>query len=71
MPSDDSNGTHFRECYVEWSDKNLSNEYKGFQRRIRDIVTLPQLMHHQHDVVQWLDEALAAATTLSLEPLLA
>lgn len=66
----EENETHFRVAYVKWIALNLTDEYNGFQRKIRDIVTLPQLVHKKDFVVRLLLEALAKATTLSLQPLL-
>lgn len=66
----DENETYFRQAYVKWTVLNLTDEYNVFQRQVRDIVTLPQLLHKREHVVQRLLAALANATTLSLQPLL-
>lgn len=66
----DENETHFRQAYTKWTVLNLTDEYNAFQRQVRDIVTLPQLLHRREHVVQQLLAALTTATTLSLQPLL-
>lgn len=64
------NETHFHVAYVKWTTLNLTDEYGAFQRKIRNIVTLPQLIHKKDYVVELLLASLAQATTLSLQPLL-
>lgn len=66
----EENETHFRVAYGKWVVLNLTDEYNVFQRKIRDIVTLPQLVHKKEFVVKLLLESLEKATTLSLQPLL-
>lgn len=66
----EENETHFRQAYGKWIVLNLSDEYNVFQRQIRDIVTLPQLLHKKDFIVELLLKSLATATTLSLQPLL-
>lgn len=68
--SEQAGETHFRQAFQKWSIENLSPEYVAFQRHIRDIVTLPQLLHRREFVVARLLAALETATTLSLQPLL-
>lgn len=66
----EENETHFRQAYGKWIVLNLSDEYNLFQKKIRDIITLPQLIHKKEYVVDLLLTSLAKATTLSLQPLL-
>lgn len=66
----EENETHFRQAYDKWMVLNLSDEYNQYQRQIRDIVTLPQLLHKKEFVIELLLKSLANATTLSLQPLL-
>lgn len=62
--------SRFRQTFTKWTVLNLTEEYATFQRQVRDIVTLPQLLHKREHVVNNLLAALASATTLSLQPLL-
>lgn len=63
-------GTEFRETYNKWLVLNLSQEYNDFQKQIRNIVTLPQLIHKKDHIIEILSKALKKATVLSLQPLL-
>lgn len=49
---------------------NLTEEYNAFQKDIRGIVTLPQLVLKKEFVINKLNDALEKATVLSLQPLL-
>lgn len=68
--AEDTGGTEFHEAYNKWLVLNLSEEYNEFQKQIRNIVTLPQLIHKKDHVVEILTNALRKATVLSLQPLL-
>lgn len=60
----------FHQTYCKWTVLNLTEEYNGFQKKIRNIVTLPQLLHQKDFVLETLGNAIDNATTLSLQPLL-
>lgn len=62
--------TEFHQTYCKWIVLNLTEEYAGFQKKIRDVVTLPQLLLKKDDVINKLVDALEKATVLSLQPLL-
>lgn len=67
---DDVNETEFYQAYCKWTVLNLSEEYNAFQKKIRNIVTLPQLVQKEEFVVKLLLDSLESATSLSLQPLL-
>lgn len=62
--------TEFHQAYCKWVVLNLTEEYAAFQKLIRNIVTLPQLLQKKESVINILVEALEKATVLSLQPLL-
>lgn len=67
---DDTPDTEFHQTYVKWIVLNLTEEYNAFQKEIRGIVTLPQLLLKKDFVINRLIEALETATVLSMQPLL-
>lgn len=67
---DDAQDTEFHKTYCKWMVLNLTEEYNAFQKQIRNIVTLPQLLLKKDFVISRLVEALKNATVLSLQPLL-
>lgn len=67
---DDTPDTEFHQTYVKWIVLNLTDEYNGFQKEIRNIVTLPQLLLKKDYVINRLLDALEKATVLSMQPLL-
>lgn len=66
----DVEACEFHQTYCKWTVLNLTEEYNQFQKKIRGVVTLPQLLHQKDFVVEVLQDALDKATTLSLQPLL-
>lgn len=68
--TDDTADTEFHQTYVKWIVLNLTEEYNAFQKVIRGIVTLPQLLLKKDYVINTLIEALEKATVLSMQPLL-
>lgn len=64
------NETNFHQNYCKWLVLNLSEEYNEFQKQIKDIVTLPQIIHKKDFIIQLLLKSLEKATILSLQPLL-
>lgn len=67
---DDTPDTEFHQTYLKWIVLNLTEEYNGFQKQIRGIVTLPQLLLKKDFVVNKLIDAMENATILSMQPLL-
>lgn len=66
----DVDACEFHQAYCKWTVLNLTEEYNGYQKKIRNIVTLPQLLHQKNFVIETLGEAIDKATILSLQPLL-
>lgn len=66
----DDEDTEFHKTYCKWTVLNLTEEYNAFQKQIRNIVTLPQLLLKKEFVIKTLVEALENATVLSVQPLL-
>lgn len=62
--------TEFHQTYCKWTVLNLTEEYAVFQKQIRNIVTLPQLLLKKDFVVDTLIDAIQNATVLSLQALL-
>ncbi|XP_031621023.1 small subunit processome component 20 homolog [Contarinia nasturtii] len=62
--------TEFHQTYCKWIVLNLTEEYAIFQKQIRNVVTLPQLLLKKEFVINKLVESLEKATALSLQPLL-
>lgn len=69
-PEDDAPDTEFHQTYVKWIVLNLTEEYNAFQKQIRGVVTLPQLLLKKDFVINALIEAMEKATVLSMQPLL-
>lgn len=67
---DDAPDTEFHQTYCKWMVLNLTEEYNAFQKEIRSVVTLPQLLLKKDFVVKTLINALENATVLSMQPLL-
>lgn len=68
--AEDVDETEFYQTYCKWTVLNLTEEYAKFQRKIRSIVTLPQLLHKKEFVIETLHEAIENGTNLSLQPIL-
>ncbi|KAF2102106.1 HEAT repeat protein [Rhizodiscina lignyota] len=63
--------SHFRASLEEWKDKNLSEHFTNFVQDVELLSeTLPQLLHHQQRVAEFLLSYIENGTTISLEPLL-
>lgn len=67
---DDTRDTEFHQTYCKWVVLNLTEEYNAFQKKIRVVVTLPQLILKKDFVIETLVDALETATVLSMQPLL-
>ncbi|GAB0097332.1 small subunit processome component 20 homolog [Sergentomyia squamirostris] len=66
----DENESYFASAVAKWRALNLTDEYEEFHRSVREIVTLPQLLHKKDFIIEHLLSCLAKATHLSLQPLL-
>lgn len=62
--------THFHETLQKWNVLNLTDGYTAFKREVRDIVTLPQLVHKKQYVIDVLMEYLRKQDALFLQPIL-
>lgn len=69
-PAEDVEETEFHQTYCKWIVMNLTEEYNEFQKKIRNVVTLPQLVHKKEFVVEALLSALEKGIVLALQPLL-
>jgi U3 small nucleolar RNA-associated protein 20 len=63
--------SHFRNALENWNESNLSENYSIFSRAIDSISdSLPQIIHHEDQIVDNLDLYLRQGSSVSLEPLL-
>lgn len=62
--------TEFHQNYCKWVVQNLTEEYNAFQKQIRGVITLPQLLLKKDFVIDALVDALGKSTVLSQQPLL-
>ena len=62
--------THFHETLQKWNVLNLTDGYVAFKKQVRDIVTLPQLIHKKQYVIDTLMEYLKKRDPLFLQPIL-
>ena len=67
---DDESLCYFKEELAAWSERNLTVDFKAVARKLYPIVqSLPQVIHHIHDVVKHLTEGIRSVSSISLEPL--
>lgn len=66
----DEQATEFHQTYCKWIVLNLTEEYAEFHKKIRNIVTLEQLIWKKDFVIEHLINSIEKATLLSLQPLL-
>ncbi|XP_077259186.1 small subunit processome component 20 homolog [Temnothorax americanus] len=62
--------THFHETLQKWNVLNLTDGYTAFKKQVRDIVTLPQLLHKKQHVIDALLLYLKKRDPLFLQPIL-
>ncbi|KOX69407.1 Small subunit processome component 20 like protein [Melipona quadrifasciata] len=62
--------TYFHQTLQKWNFLNLTEGYCSFKRKVRDIVTLPQLVNQKQFVVDTLIEYLQKKDVLFLQPIL-
>ncbi|XP_011686919.1 PREDICTED: small subunit processome component 20 homolog isoform X2 [Wasmannia auropunctata] len=68
--ADEEVETYFHETLVKWNVLNLTDGYTTFRRQVRDIVTLPQLLHRKQHVIDMLMLYLRKRDPLFLQPIL-
>ncbi|CAL7939981.1 unnamed protein product [Xylocopa violacea] len=62
--------TYFYETLQKWNYLNLTEGYSSFKMKVRNIVTLPQLVNQKQFVIDTLIEYLEKKDVLFLEPIL-
>lgn len=63
--------SYFKATLERWKDLNLSEDFVGFVRDVRPMCdSLPQIVHHEKDVMNILLRHIENRDLLSLEPLL-
>lgn len=62
--------TYFHQTLQKWNFLNLTEGYCSFKRKVRDVVTLPQLVNQKQFVVDTLIEYLEKKDVLFLQPIL-
>lgn len=67
---DDVQTTEFHQTYCKWIVLNLTEEYATFHKKVRDVITLEQLIWKKDFVIDHLIKSIENATVLSLQPLL-
>ncbi|KYN12679.1 Small subunit processome component 20 like protein [Trachymyrmex cornetzi] len=62
--------TYFHETLLKWNVLNLTDGYTAFRKEVRDIITLPQLLHKKQHVIDTLMLYLRKRDPLFLQPIL-
>ncbi|XP_011256579.2 small subunit processome component 20 homolog [Camponotus floridanus] len=62
--------TYFHQTLEKWNFLNLTDGYSTFQKQVRDIIILPQLVYKEQYVVDTLMEYLKKRDPLFLQPIL-
>ncbi|XP_057326946.1 small subunit processome component 20 homolog [Microplitis mediator] len=62
--------TIFHKTLVKWNVLNLTEGYTNFRKEVKHIVTLPQLLHHKHQVMESLKKYLKMKDVAFLQPVL-
>ena len=66
-----TNASYFQTALNRWRDLNLSEDFKDFVKIVAPICeSLPQILHHQKEIMSALVQFIEKANALSLEPLL-
>jgi len=68
--SSEETETYFHETLQKWNVLNLTDDYTTFKKQVRNIVTLPQLLHQKQYVIDMLMEYLKKRDSLFLQPIL-
>ena len=71
VDENDSKTSYFRTDLDRWKDLNLSENFRTFARHVRPLCdTLPQVVHHEQNIIGFLRCHIEKGDSLSLEPLL-
>lgn len=62
--------TYFHQTLQKWNVLNLTDGYTTFKKQVRNIVTLPQLLHKKQEVIDILMLYLKKRDPLFLQPIL-
>lgn len=62
--------TYFHKTLQKWNFLNLTDGYTTFKKQVRDIITLPQLLHKKQYVIDILMEYLKKQDPSFLQPIL-
>ncbi|XP_053970584.1 small subunit processome component 20 homolog [Hylaeus volcanicus] len=62
--------TYFHQTLQKWNLLNLTEGYCSFKKKVRDIITLPQLINQKQFVIDTLIEYLEKKDVLFLQPIL-
>ncbi|KIW03162.1 uncharacterized protein PV09_05805 [Verruconis gallopava] len=63
--------SHFKIALDKWRDLNLSEDFTRFARKVAPLSeNLPQVLHHQNEIVDALLESIQDSKAVSAEPLL-
>ncbi|XP_017792054.1 PREDICTED: small subunit processome component 20 homolog [Habropoda laboriosa] len=62
--------TYFHETLQKWNYLNLTEGYSNFKKKVRNIITLPQLVNQKQFVIDTLIEYLEKKDVLFLQPIL-
>ncbi|XP_043248533.1 small subunit processome component 20 homolog [Colletes gigas] len=68
--NDEEVETYFHQTLKKWNFLNLTEGYCSFKKKVRDIVTLPQLINQKQFVIDMLIEYLEKKDVLFLQPIL-
>ncbi|KAG7189774.1 hypothetical protein KM043_017437 [Ampulex compressa] len=68
--NDEEIETHFHQTLEKWNYLNLTEGYCSFKKKVRDVVTLPQLLNKKQFVIDTLIEYLRKKDVLFVQPIL-
>ncbi|CAK9797535.1 Small subunit processome component 20 homolog [Anthophora quadrimaculata] len=68
--NDEEIETYFHETLQKWNYLNLTEGYGSFKKKVRNIITLPQLINQKQFVIDTLIEYLEKKDVLFLQPIL-
>jgi U3 small nucleolar RNA-associated protein 20 len=63
--------SYFRVALEKWNESNQSENYTAFSRTVDNISdSLPQILHHEDQIISLLVQSIKSGSVVSLEPLL-
>lgn len=68
--NDEETETYFYQTLQKWNFLNLTEGYCSFKKKVRNIVTLPQLINQKQFIIDTLIEYLEKRDILFLQPIL-